>query len=113
MNIQIMGDLGEWQATTGNIYWMGGDYNMSSDKLEELEWTKQMQGSLREGDRRIGTCTCATPATSIDYHMVHKKIEQMTTEAHIDLATKLPPRRPVWATLQLTGGGNRSLYRKC
>ena len=74
MNIQIMGDLGEWQAITGCLYWMGGDFNMSSDKLVELDWIKEMHGSLREGNRCIGTCASSTPASSIDYHVVHQKL---------------------------------------
>ena len=71
-----MSDVGEHLALQGCLYWLGGDFQVDSSWLEDMEWVKQIKGCLRVGDRRIGTCTSTTPATTIDYHVVHQKLEK-------------------------------------
>ena len=88
-NIQILGDTAEHLANQGKLFWIGGDFQVGSEWLEELGWVQQVHGSLRVGDRRIGTCTAKTPASTIDYHVVHQKLDSMVPAAVIDLVSQL------------------------
>ena len=77
---------------------------MDSKLLEEFDWLDAVRGSLRQGCPLLGTCTSTTPASSIDYHVVHEALNCMTTQAKIDMNTKLSPHTPVASVLQVTGG---------
>ena len=103
-NLQIISDIAKELAENGELYWLGGDFQVDSSWLEELGWLKTIHGRLRVGDKRVGTCTSKVPATSIDYHIIHKKLDDIVTQAEINLDTGLSPHRPVAATLQLTDG---------
>ena len=63
-----MADIADYLAPKGSLYWIGGDFQVESDWLLELGRIKQISGSLRVGNRRIGTCTAKTlhqPSTTM------------------------------------------------
>ena len=72
-----------------------------------MEFIKAIKGQTRVADKRIGTCTSTVPASTIDYRIIHEKFERTVNACHVDLVSKLSPRRPVWAMLELEGGENR------
>ena len=104
LNLQMAADLHHHFVETGNLYWAGGDFQVEPEELNRMEWPKLMQGSLRVGERELGTCTIAKPANTIDYHLVHHALDNMTGAAQVDLRSDLSPHRPVTACLRLVGG---------
>ena len=79
-NIQILSDVGEHLALQGCLYCLGGEFQVDSSWLEDMEWVKQIKGRLRVGDRRIGTCASATPATTIDDRVVRQNLKIWSQE---------------------------------
>ena len=108
----MLSDVAEHLTTQGCLYWVGGDFQVEDDALAELDWFQAIKGKVRTADKRIGTCTSACPATTIDYHAVHEKLEHMVQEGHVDLVSRLSPHRPVWALLELAGG-EKFQYNTC
>ena len=89
-NLQILADISSELAKTGALFWIGGDFQIDSSWLEDIGWLRTVHGRLRAGSKHIGTCTMASPATNIDYHIVHKKLSHMVSEAQIDLGQNYP-----------------------
>ena len=52
----------------------------------------------------MGTCTSTMPASSTDYHVVHRDLDLMATMAEVQLGVDLAPHRPVKSTLRLCHG---------
>ena len=94
-----MSDVAGHLAELGETHWIVGDFNNTSQALDAVGWFRQVKGTLREGDRRIGTCTSSCPASSIHSRVVRRWLGHMVSEAHIDLTFDVPP--PVWVVFQL------------
>ena len=54
-----------------------GDFQVDDQVLEEMEFIKAIKGQTRVADKRIGTCTSTVPASTIDYRIIHEKLERM------------------------------------
>ena len=98
-NLKLLADVAAFLHQDGNPYWMSGDFQMDWSKLEEAGWWTAINGTVRTGNPKLGTCTASTPPSNIDYMVFHKDLDMVASAATVDMDADLSPRRPVWATL--------------
>jgi len=79
-----------------NLGWVvGADFNMEPKTIADTGLLNVMGGRVAAGPEEIGTCTAATPASSIDYFIVDSRLQSVLSSVSIVTTSALKTHRPV------------------
>ena len=67
---------------------------MAPQTLQSTGWVKTVEGRYNAGNQDIGTCTSQNPASTIDYFVHHRGLNQLASQAEVNMGRKTNPTEP-------------------
>eukprot|EP00973_Karenia_brevis_P048836 6774687-Karenia_brevis.AAC.1 len=93
-NAAILAEVSRYVSITGRPFVMGADWNMSVDMLARSRWLRSVNGIIVAGPASVGTCTSATPASNIDFFVIHASLRHLVHGAATSITASTKPHRP-------------------